>query len=126
MTKRIFPKTGPFALLAAVFALASGPALAVDLPFSADCRQYAQIAVAGPNTGIAFRKNPGNNATRNATATIFDISGANNITIQAGVGTCFYQTAGTDSYCFQARSSNQIANVNAVAGNNHLGAPACQ
>ena len=126
MTKRIFPKTGPFALLAAVFALASGPALAVDLPFSANCQQYAQITVAAPDTGIAFRKNPGSQATRAATATIFDISGANNIAIQAGASTCFYQTVGTASYCFQARSSNQITTVNAVAGNNHLGAPACQ
>lgn len=112
--------------IAAFTLLAASPAQAVDLPFSVDCRQFSAIAVAAPNTGILFRKNPNSAATRAATATVFAITAAENIEIPTGGASCFFQVLGNDSYCFLARGSDQIVNVNAVAGNNHLGAPACQ
>jgi hypothetical protein len=101
------------------------PALAVDLSFSPDCRSYAAISVAAPQTGIAFRKNPVNAVTRAATATVFSITGLHNIVIPAGASSCFFAVIGNDNYCFQARTAAAIVNVNAVAGNNHMGVPAC-
>lgn len=111
------------------FSAMSLPAFAVDLPFSANCTNYAQIDVTAPNTGITFRKNPNSAATRAATATIFSVQGMHNITIPENVVSCFFavQAPNTDSYCFQA-SNNAAAftNINAVANTNMAGAPNCQ
>ncbi|TCT05541.1 hypothetical protein [Aquabacter spiritensis] len=107
--------------------LGSLPALAVDLPFSANCTNYTAITVDGSNTGITFRKNPNSSATRAATATVFRVVGLNNIVLAVNVTSCFYTVTGTDNYCFQA-SSNPAAfmNINAVAGTNTMALPACQ
>lgn len=114
-------------MILGAFTALSAPAFAVDLPFSANCTNYAAIQVGAPNTGITFRKNPNSPATRAATATIFRIGGLNNITIPANVSSCFYAVQGNDSYCFQA-SNNPAAfmNINAVANTNTAAAPNCQ
>ncbi|MTH95296.1 hypothetical protein [Roseibium sp. RKSG952] len=104
----------------------SSQVLAVDLAFSPDCQVFSAINVANPNTGITFRKNPNSAANRAATATVFQIGTAQNIVIQAGTASCFFTTAGNDSYCFLARSAGTIANINAVEGVNNFGLPACQ
>ena len=102
------------------------PALAVSLPFSANCTNHAAIDVTGQNTGITFRKNPVSRTTLAATATVFSITGLANIVIPAGAGSCFYTVTGNDNYCFQARNSPAILTVDGVEGTNHMGAPACQ
>ncbi|WP_160167599.1 hypothetical protein [Bradyrhizobium oligotrophicum] len=109
-----------------LLATGADAAFAVDLAFSPDCRTFSQINVTPPNTGITFRKNPNSTTTRAATATVFRIGDASNIIIPAGGASCFYAVAGNDSYCFLARSSSDIINVNAVAGTNTAAAPACQ
>ena len=100
------------------------PALAVDLPFSPDCRQFSEIDVKAPYKGIIFRKNPVSRSTQAATAMVFSINGMANIAIPAGDTSCFRVLTGNDSYCFQARNSAEIDNVNAVPS--IVGAPACQ
>ncbi len=109
-----------------VIATSADAAFAVDLAFSPDCRTFSAINVTAPNTGITFRKNPNSPTTRAATATVFRINTASNIVIPAGGASCFYAVVGNDSYCFLARSSPAIANVNAVPGTNVAAAPACQ
>ncbi|CNC31555.1 Uncharacterised protein [Yersinia frederiksenii] len=114
-------------IILGTFVAQSAPALAVDLPFSANCTHYAAINVTPPDTGITFRKNPNSAATRAATATIFSINGLANITIPANGVSCFYTVQGNDNYCFQA--SNDAAafmNINAVANTNNAAVPACQ
>jgi hypothetical protein len=117
---------GIVALGCGLIVVGNHAAFAVDLPFSPDCRQHAAIDVEAPNTGIIFRKNPNSPVTRAATATVFSIEGLANITIPTGGASCFHAATGTDNYCFLARSSEDIHNINAVPSNNHLNAPACQ
>jgi hypothetical protein len=115
------------AIVLGLAGFSSLPANADDLPFSANCQNYATIDAGAPYTGIMFRKNPNSPATRAATATIFQINGLNNITIPAAVASCFYTVAGTDNYCFQAtNNAAAFQNINAVPGTNTIGAPACQ
>jgi len=114
-------------LHALLLATLTSPASAVGLDFSALCADTENINVTGADTGIAFRKNPGTQTTRQSTATIRKGAAMpfTNILVNVGQSTCFFATAGNDTYCFQARGTNQIVNINAVPGNNHLGAPAC-
>lgn len=125
-TKFLFRSLAAGIILSSLAAF-SAPVFAVDLPFSANCQNHAAIAVAAPNTGITFRKNPNSTATRAATATVFSIVGVHNITIPANVVSCFYAVQGNDNYCFQA-SNNAAAftNINAVANTNVAAAPNCQ
>ncbi|QGY31596.1 hypothetical protein [Pantoea cypripedii] len=116
-------------LILSAFSAMSLPAFAVDLPFSANCTNYAQIQVTAPNTGITFRKNPNSPATRAATATIFAIQDMHNISFPANASSCFFaiQAPHSDNYCFQASNNPQaFTNINAVANTNVAGAPNCQ
>ncbi|MCO7253880.1 hypothetical protein KSI86_06865 [Dickeya oryzae] len=127
MKIKLFSRSLTAGVILSSLAVVSAPAFAVDLPFSANCQNYSAIAVAAPNTGITFRKNPNSPATSAATATIFSINGMHNITIPANVVSCFYVVKGNDNYCFQA-SNNAAAftNINAVANTNTAAVPNCQ
>ncbi|ARZ00834.1 hypothetical protein [Yersinia ruckeri] len=114
-------------MILGAFVAQSAPALAVDLPFSANCTNHAAINVVRPDTGITFRKNPNSTATRAATATVFSINGLANITIPANAVSCFYTVQGNDNYCFQAsNNAAAFANINSVANTNTAAVPACQ
>ena len=111
-----------------IAACAATEARAVDLPFDAACAGPVQINVGGVYTGITLRKNPVSATTKASTATVVRDSGqvgAQNIVIGAGDSSCFHAVAGAHTYCFQARGTALITNINAVAGTNTYNLPAC-